>query len=68
MKDDKKPVNSMSKRLDFLHLLELLPRKMWVEDADNLLLYSLFNQETEEEPKVVARLLPGERCRIRISR
>lgn len=49
MKDDKKPVNSMSKRLDFLHLLELLPRKMWVEDADNLLLYSLFNQETEEE-------------------
>lgn len=49
MKDDKKPVNSTSKRLDLLHLLELLPRKIWVEDADNLLLYSLFNQEAEEE-------------------
>lgn len=49
MNDDNKPVNTGSKRFEFLRLLELLPRTMWVEDADNVLLFALLKQEEKDK-------------------
>ena len=43
MSDDRKGSGVKAKRFDVMRLIDLLPRKLWVEDADSVLRHCLFN-------------------------
>jgi hypothetical protein len=56
MSDDRKVTGVKAKRFDVMRLIDLLPRTLWVEDADSVLRHCLFNldQTSDEEAGQIA--------------